>query len=95
MKARSGAQQFQRDEYTASGMEAVVAAEFAERPDKSVKKVPIALKQRVAKEFFAKLPKGEQDAWVAKAKREAEEERARAQDMCVAQPVNNPAVIAT
>ena len=95
VKARSGAQQYQRDAYSASGMEAAVEAEFANRPDKSVRKIPLALKQRIAKEFFAKLPKDEQDAWVVKAKSEADAERATAYKVLERGSSNNPALIAT
>lgn len=92
VRARSGAQQFLHDEYAVSGMEAAVEAEFALRPDQSVKKIPLALKQRIAKEFFEKLPKDKQEMWVAKAKAEAEVERKDAVDGA---SQNDPAVIAT
>lgn len=95
VKARSGAQQYQRDAYAASGMEAVVEAEFANRPDKSVMKVPLNLRQRVAKEFFARLPKEQQDAWVAKAKKEADAERSRSLGISSSPQMENPAMIAT
>ena len=93
VRARTGAQQYLHDEYAASGMEAVVEAEFATRPDTSVKKVPLALKQRVAKEFFAKLPKEKKDGWVAKAKAEAEAKRVQNKSLLGAEPT--PAMMAT
>lgn len=95
VKARSGAQQYQHEQYVASGMEAVVEAEFANRPDKSVKKIPLALKQRVAREFFARLSKEEQDTWVARAKSEADAKRIQIQETGNAALKDNPAVIAT
>lgn len=58
-----------------------------------MKKIPIALKQRVAREFFAKLPKEKQEELVAKAKADAERQRETLID--VKSSPSDPTVIAT